>query len=97
MNFRIDYEDKPKTTKLKAKSTKIDITGKIIAITGTLPGMTRAQATYWAKKKKSVVASRVDQSVSYLIVGKSQKVGTSMKIKDATRLKIPQISILEVL
>lgn len=95
MNFRIDYLSKERIRRKGAK--KVSILGKIVAITGTLPGMNRSQAQWWVTtKKKAAYSSIVDKRVTYLIVGSARNSKPSSKVKAAEKLGIQQIAFNDI-
>lgn len=97
MNFRIDYEPTTSKRQGRKRKGKINIIGKIVAITGSLPGMTRAQAEYWVKtRKKAVYSYKVDKRVSYLIQGKAKGKKKTAKVKAAEKCKVPIIAFEEI-
>lgn len=94
MNFRIEYT---KTTNIRTGKKKVSILGKIVAVTGSLPGMNRSQAEWWiTNKKQAAYATKVDRRVSYLIVGTSKKPKPSSKIAAATKYGVPMIHFNEI-
>lgn len=95
MNFRIEYESKTRTK--RSSKGKTTILGKIVAITGALPGMTRAQAEWWVTHKKHAAYSHiVDKRVGYLIIGKQKGSKPTSKMVMATKLHIPIIKFEDV-
>ena len=93
MNFRIDYSKKP----VKKKNNKVKIAGTNVAVTGTLPGMTRRQVLSWTSSKYAYYSSVVNNATDYLIAGKSKTNNKSSKILKATQLNIPIIKFEDIL
>lgn len=95
MNFRIEYN--PKTKERITGRKKVSIIGKMVAITGALPGMNRTQAIHWLSLKKARYSGLVDYRVNYLIEGKSKANGVkSSKVVLAQKYHIPIIEFSEV-
>lgn len=67
--------------------------GKSFVITGTLPGMSRQEATEWIEQRAGKVGSSVSKKTSYLLAGEE---GGS-KIAKANELGVPIISLEELL
>jgi DNA ligase (NAD+) len=85
---------------MKSKSTKkkLDnrLEGKVFVLTGTLPGMTRGQASELIQNYGGKVSGSVSRKTSYVLAGKE----AGSKLKKAEELGIPVISeddLLEML
>jgi NAD-dependent DNA ligase len=90
MNFRIDYE--PQKKKITTEKRKICIKRKLVALTGSLPGMNRSQARQWIESRGASYHDVVTTLTHYVIVGKSTRPKKSTKVLTAEKLGIPMIT-----
>ncbi|REL37563.1 NAD-dependent DNA ligase LigA [Rhodohalobacter sp. SW132] len=64
------------------------LAGKTFVLTGTLPTLTRKEATEWIEKNGGKTTSSVSSNTDYLLAGES----AGSKLKKAQKLEIPVIS-----
>lgn len=78
--------------KSPAGSTRgVDLRGKVFVFTGTLPGMTRAQAAEWVRAAGGIVRDSVSRQTDYVVVGEA----TGAKLTEAGRLGVKVINAEE--
>ncbi|CAN5246276.1 NAD-dependent DNA ligase LigA [soil metagenome] len=78
LNFEA-YHDEPQSNKLE---------GKTFVLTGSLPTLTRKEATEWIEKHRGNVTSAVSNKTSFLLAGES----AGSKLAKAQKLEIPVIN-----
>ena len=70
----------------------LPLSGKTVVISGTLPGMSREEATQLIQRHGGKVTGSVSKKTSFLLAGES----AGSKLEKATALGIPVLSLEEV-
>lgn len=91
MNFRINYK-KEKTEKKDVSLKDLSVRGKRVVITGTIPGMTRIDATSRLMRNfGATVSPNVTKRTQVLIVASTR--GSTTKITRAKEYGVPILKI----
>lgn len=71
--------------------SKAELHGKIFVFTGTLPGLTRAQAAHWVETAGGIVRDSVSNQTGYVVAGE----GAGSKLVEAERLGVKVLTFAE--